>query len=179
MNSKKCRKIAAIGLALGVSCAFGAVTAAADTVDLVFKVRVKVEGNIAAINEGIEIKCTSLFYDPSYGPSGTAEKTVAVLAPGQVFTPQTADGYIETEITLKDQNIGDENGATSVHGLSNVYWECAASPAGMSGSSGQSGFLLSNGSAKRPAYAGTCSFVRGQFLDDGTPRNVETKCAAN
>ncbi|WP_435230659.1 hypothetical protein ACMAZE_01355 [Pseudopelagicola sp. nBUS_20] len=146
----------------------------ADRANVTFNLRVKVEGNVAAINTGIDVICRLLFEKPD-GTAVESRGRMNFLQAGETFAPRTADGFIEGQITLENAPIGLDAGYAL--GSDNMAWVCRA--VHQSKGPGQAqGFLNFGAQAVRPAYIGTCSEVFGGLNLDGVVTEIDPSCAA-
>lgn len=145
----------------------------ADRANVTFNLRVKVEGNVAAINTGIDVVCR-LFFEKPDGTAVESRGRMNFLQAGETFVPQTADGFIEGQITLENAPIGLDAGYT--RGSDDMPWACSA--VHQSKGLGQEQRFLNFGvQAVRPAYVGTCSEVVGGVNLDGVVTEIDPSCA--
>lgn len=156
-----------------------------DPVDLTFNLRVKVEGNIEAINQGLGITCWLV------GDGEVADRQVAtkqILAPGQVFTPQTQDGFVETSITFN--NLSQDNTALILPDREpppEAQWRynpafgfnCYTAQIGAGGDWEPMFTEIRDGiRAKDPAYRGSCIQSRSIIDHSGElPFRLQATCA--
>ncbi|MGR3676775.1 MAG: hypothetical protein ACU0AZ_02150 [Paracoccaceae bacterium] len=145
----------------------------ADTANITFNLRVKVEGNIAAIDTGIDVVCRVFFYQPGSKLVESRGK-MTFLQAGETFVPQTADGFIDGQITLENAPIGVDVDYT--RGSEDMTWSCAAVHSG-AGPDAEQGFLNFGVQAVRPAFIGTCSEVVGTLNLDGDVTETDPACA--
>lgn len=147
-----------------------------DPVDLTLKLRIKVEGNVAAINQGLGISCML------NGASNVPAVVRKILAPGQIFVPQTADGFVETSITFENLSLDHpvilENNEGADYNPA-VAWNCHAVQIGASGSWEPVFVLTANGiRAVDPVYRGSCPKVSTLIDHSGEfPFVPTTTCA--
>ncbi|PYG28013.1 hypothetical protein [Pelagimonas varians] len=139
--------------------------------DLTFQIRVKVEGNVAAINSGIDVRCSIHTVSAVHGDISRVQ-TVNILPPGQVFSPQTPDGFIELDVTLKDWAYWEHrsDGTRVEH-----PWYCDVFPTEQGASPG---FTVANPpyTAIAPADAGTCTRATGVVSSDGSQKDIIRRC---
>lgn len=142
-------------------------------VDVTFKLRVKVEGNVEAINKGISVFCYLR------GPGVHLARAVRVLDPGAVFVAETADGYIEREITLRDVQFDRSAFVDDPTRDLAARWRCTG--AQYYEQYRAEDFLKEIGagvySTRPPAFIGTCSQARGALDLSGQVVDVTQQCA--
>ena len=146
----------------------------ADTANITFNLRVKVEGNIAAIDTGIDVVCSVFFYQPG-GKLVENRGRMTFLQAGETFVPRTADGFIEGQITLVNARLGLDVDYT--RGSEDMTWSCLAVHSNGGGGGPDQGFLNFGVQAVRPAFVGTCSEVAGGLNLDGEVTEIDTACA--
>lgn len=141
--------------------------------DLTFKIKVKVEGNVAAITSGIDARCSIHTVSAVHGDI-TRVQTVNILPPGQMFSPQTPDGFIEVDVTLKDWAYWEHRSDGT---LVEHPWYCDVYPAQQGASPG---FTAPTApfAAIAPADTGTCSRALGVVSSDGSQKDIEHRCAS-
>ena len=168
-------KIAPLLTAAAFTCGLATATPAhADLkyADIVFKVKVQVTGNIAAIDTGIDAECQIAFFDDLDTPS-ILTKRINILPVGQVFVPE-ANGYIERDLLVKNYGFDPENALASAF---RYEFSCKAMPA--NGAQGFTAYSSATNStvAVAPADSGTCDRVRGGFSAEGVPGVGTPSCA--
>ncbi|GLO69693.1 hypothetical protein MACH17_12100 [Phaeobacter inhibens] len=145
----------------------------ANTANITFNLRFKVEGNIAAIDTGADVVCRVFFYKPG-GKLVESRGRMTFLQAGETFVPQTADGFVDGQITLKNASLGLD--VDNTRGSEDMTWHCLA--VHNSGGAGpDQGFLNFGVEAVRPAYVGTCSEVVGGLNLDGEITETDVACA--
>jgi len=128
-----------------------------EPIDVTMNVRVKVDGNISAIDTGIDILC-------DIGFDGGIRQSVqtSILPVGDLFTPQTADGFIEVQIRLEDVYPPDPDFAAQ-SGLQEgeLYYRCEA----LRGDTGRPFLNVANDRlvAPNPVDVGTCP-IAGHYV---------------
>ena len=149
-----------------------AVTAQPGVLDTPLKVtlnlRLKVDGNIAAINGGVLIRCTL-----TNALRRKATYETIVIEPGSTFVPQTPDGYIQRKIIVGafDPQIEGQEGAFSTD---YIDWFCQA----VDMSNDQPFLNHQVRAVSAPADIGTCSHAWGLIYNDERTRKPELTCGA-
>jgi hypothetical protein len=158
-------------LALGLCTASTGIAQTSQTADVTFRVRVAFEGDIRTIDTGVKLVCTLSYRD--LDGENYFDRVETQLVPAGT-TPKTPNGYIDAEVTLKDQplrlndNIHVENG--------NMLWACFAIRE--TGGGEALNYMTSYaGKAISPADIGTCATIRGEVSMQGEATTTRVRCA--
>ncbi|UWR43622.1 hypothetical protein [Phaeobacter inhibens] len=145
----------------------------ANTANITFNLRFKVEGNIAAIDTGADVVCRVFFHRPG-GRLVESIGRMTFLQAGETFVPEAVDGYIDGQIILENAPIGLD--VNNTRGSDDMTWFCAAVH-NNGGAGPDQGFLDFGVNAVPPAFVGTCSEVVGGLNLDGDITEIDTACA--
>ena len=173
LNRRNWKPVMTAGLFALLAGTAGAQDAFQEPVDVTFKVRVAVQGNVAAITSGVDVVCTLPIYHDLRESQTSARVRSNLVPAGTVFVPETADGFIERDITLEGYSLPSDQG---------VEWNCFLLMAGDSGTPNkmysqrtQPGGPLRR--ANSPADAGTCDVVGGFLTVNGESTARAPNCA--
>lgn len=159
---------------VGLTMGSAGIAQQAETANFTFNVRVKVEGHVAKINTGIDVYCGVYYYEDQDNMVYRRTNNVNVLRVGETFVPQTADGYIEAQLTLSNMPIGLD--VRQMFDSEDMTWTCTATPA--RGAPGRGAYMTNRDQlALHPAQAGTCPTVRGYVSLTGEVRAEKPTCA--
>lgn len=155
------------------------------TTDITLKLKLKVEGEAAAIKDGVTISCEMEFWVPSgtssnsirYGrlQSGIySEKQEIVLLPtGAVFSPNSPDGTIAADLTFPNVPFREMRALNGAKGF--LHWACLATTNLPNGHGALVGFV-ENDVVFGNAGLGTCFYAKGNVNMDGSTSDVKQEC---